>query len=105
MLTITELGWKRLLLADGPRQCINGLILYSFWEANDESWDPTDYLKSDDPLTSVLFLAMLFTVTVFAGSVLLLLIAAVCYVPLLCYIQGNLKVSTISFSGRRANWS
>lgn len=39
---------------------------------------------------------MMFTVIVFAGSVLLLLIAAICYVPLLCYIQGNLKVSADS---------
>lgn len=84
-------GWKRLLLADGPRQCINALILYSFWQVNDGSWDPEDYLNTNDLLTSGLFLTMLFTVLVFAGSVLLLLIAAVCYVPLLCYIQGNLK--------------
>jgi len=84
-------GWKRLLLADGPRQSINALILYSFWQVKDGSWDPEDYLKSDDLLTSALFLTMMFTVIVFAGSVLLLLIAAICYVPLLCYIQGNLK--------------
>lgn len=84
-------GWKRLLLADGPRQSINALILYSFWQVNNQSWDPEDYLNSEDLLTSILFLTMMFTVLVFAGSVLLLLIAAVCYVPLLCYIQGNLK--------------
>ncbi|CAE6528334.1 unnamed protein product [Rhizoctonia solani] len=84
-------GWKRLLLADGPRQSINALILYSFWRVNDQSWDPEVYINSKDLLTSTLFLAMLFTVVVFAGSVLLLIVAAVCYVPLLCYIQGNLK--------------
>ncbi|KAG8696878.1 hypothetical protein FRC09_008212, partial [Ceratobasidium sp. 395] len=83
-------GWKRLLLADGPRQSINALILYSFWQVK-RSWDPTDYVNSKDLLTSGLFLTMLFTVLVFAGSVLLLIIAAFCYVPLLCYIQGNLK--------------
>ncbi|CAE6361232.1 putative vacuolar membrane protein YJR054W OS=Saccharomyces cerevisiae (strain ATCC 204508 / S288c) GN=YJR054W PE=1 SV=1 [Rhizoctonia solani AG-1 IB] len=84
-------GWKRLLLADGPRQSINGLILYSFWKVNGGSWNFEDYLDSKDPLTSALFFTMLFTVLVFASSVLLLLVAAVCYVPLLCYIQGNLK--------------
>ncbi|KAG8692555.1 hypothetical protein FRC09_011127, partial [Ceratobasidium sp. 395] len=83
-------GWKRLLLADGPRQSINALILYSFWQVK-KSWDPTDYVNSKDLLTSGLFLTMLFTVLVFAGSVLLLIVAAFCYVPLLCYIQGNLK--------------
>ncbi|KAG8698253.1 hypothetical protein FRC08_006036 [Ceratobasidium sp. 394] len=84
-------GWKRLLLADGPRQSINALILYSFWQVNQQSWDPTDYINTKDLLTSGLFLTMMFTVLVFAGSVLLLVIAAICYVPLLCYIQGNLK--------------
>ncbi|KAG8747410.1 hypothetical protein FRC10_001081 [Ceratobasidium sp. 414] len=84
-------GWKRLLLADGPRQSINALILYSFWQVNKQSWDPADYINTKDLLTSGLFLTMMFTVLVFAGSVLLLVIAAICYVPLLCYIQGNLK--------------
>jgi len=32
-----------------------------------------------------------FTFVVFAGSALLLIIAGICYIPLLCYIQGNLK--------------
>lgn len=84
-------GWKRLLLADGPRQSINALILYSFWKVNQQSWNLADYINTKDLLTSVLFLTMMFTVLVFAGSVLLLVIAAICYVPLLCYIQGNLK--------------
>ena len=34
---------------------------------------------------------MIFTVIVWCGSAILLAIAAVMYVPLLCYIQGNLK--------------
>lgn len=34
---------------------------------------------------------MIFTVLVFAGSLLLLIVAAITYIPLLCYIQGNLK--------------
>ncbi|CAE6437878.1 unnamed protein product [Rhizoctonia solani] len=84
-------GWKRLLLADGPRQTINALILYSYWKANRQSWDPEDYINSKDILTSALFLSQLFTVAVFVCSVLLLIVAAICYVPLLCYIQGNLK--------------
>jgi hypothetical protein len=32
------------------------------------------------------------TVVVFAGSMLILIMAGICYVPLLCYIRGNLKV-------------
>jgi hypothetical protein len=40
----------------------------------------------------VLTVTTFFTVVVFAGSLLLLLVAGICYVPLLCYIRGNLKV-------------
>lgn len=86
--------WKRLLLADGPRQTINGLTLYSFWLANGKS-NPFenlgDYFSSDDMTTSVLLITMVFTVLIFLGSLLVLVVAGICYIPLLCYIQGNLK--------------
>ena len=44
----------------------------------------------------MLTVTTLFTVVVFAGSLLLLLVAGICYVPLLCYIRGNLKVCGIN---------
>jgi hypothetical protein len=43
-------------------------------------------------ITTALTISTLFTVVIFAGSLLLLIIAAIGYVPLLCYIKGNLKV-------------
>jgi hypothetical protein len=42
-------------------------------------------------VTNGLLVSIIFTVTVFVFSLLLLIIAAILYVPLLCYIQGNLK--------------
>jgi Ca2+/Na+ antiporter len=42
----------------------------------------------------MLLFAQLATVLIFAGSLILLVAAALLYVPLLCYIQGNLKVSS-----------
>ena len=45
------------------------------------------------PITAMLLLAMIATVLIFLGSLILLVIAALFYVPFLCYIQGNLKVS------------
>lgn len=90
------LGWKRLLLADAPRQVINALTLYSIYLAhvNDGPWYKLGkYFSSSTSLsTSVLTVTTFFTVTIFAGSAVLLFIAAICYIPLLCYIQGNLKV-------------
>jgi hypothetical protein len=90
-------SWKRVLFADGPRQVINALTLYSFYLAvnNPASpdqrpwWTLTKY--SDNFITTGLIITLLFTVLVFIGSMLLLLAAGICYIPLLCYIQGNLK--------------
>lgn len=42
-------------------------------------------------VTNGLLVSIIFTVTVFVGSLLLLIMAAILYIPLLCYIQGNLK--------------
>jgi len=87
--------WKRLLLADGPRQTINGLTLYSFIASKSHEpgawWFLPKYFSKDDMVTNGLLVSIIFTVTVFIGSLLLLIIAAILYIPLLCYIQGNLK--------------
>lgn len=103
MLTLTFIlyhaGWKRLLLADGPRQTINALTLYAFYlskEGDGAWWDVGKYFNNNDVLTSALTVSTAFTVVIFAGSVLLLIVAGVCYIPLLCHIQGNLKVSWAS---------
>jgi hypothetical protein len=85
-------SWKRLLLADGPRQSINALTLYSFYLSKLHDGPILKLSKySDNFITSALLVVMLFTVLVFVLSMLLLIAAGICYVPLLCYIQGNLK--------------
>jgi len=88
-------SWKRLLLADGPRQAINALTLYAFYKVNshkDGPWySPSKYFEGASRSTSALVVTTLFTVVVFAGSLLLLLAAGICYIPLLCHIRGNLK--------------
>ncbi|EJU06523.1 hypothetical protein DACRYDRAFT_19639 [Dacryopinax primogenitus] len=83
-------GWKRLLLADGPRQCINAIVLFSFAQVNNFSTDWSLYYDGSI-LTAGLLISMLFTVLVFAGSLIMLVAAAVLYIPLLCHIRGNLK--------------
>ena len=93
---LLDAGWKRLLLADGPRQTINALTLYAFYlskKGKGSWWDLSKYFDGNDLITSALTVSTAFTVLVFAGSVLLLIVAGVCYIPLLCHIQGNLKVS------------
>ncbi|KAK4698534.1 hypothetical protein P7C70_g7740, partial [Phenoliferia sp. Uapishka_3] len=83
-------SWKRLLLADAPRQVINGLTLYSFGASVEWTTDISTYF-SGSLAESFVIITMLFSVVVWVGSTILLLIAAIIYVPLLCYIQGNLK--------------
>ncbi|KAH8118585.1 hypothetical protein DFH11DRAFT_1502410 [Phellopilus nigrolimitatus] len=86
-------SWKRLLLADGPRQVINALTLYSFYLSQKDKgsfWDLNKYTNGSI-MTGALIFSTLTTTVIFAGSALLLLAAGVCYVPLLCYIRGNLK--------------
>jgi hypothetical protein len=93
------LGWKRLLLADGPRQAINAITLYSFFLVKSKEkgdWDDLDkYFGGRDLIANILMCVMIFTVLIFACSLLLLGVAGVCYVPLLCIIRGNLKVRLV----------
>lgn len=83
-------GWKRLLVADGPRQVVNFFTLYGLGSFANWSTNPYDYYEGNI-FTGIMILSMLFTVAVFAGSFILLMLAGIAYVPLLCYIKGNLK--------------
>jgi len=95
-------GWKRLFFADGPRQVINALTLFAIYLAKKDDKSPwfniKKYFAGNNLITSALTISTLFTVVIFAGSMLLLTVAGICYVPLLCYIKGNLKVRFSSSS-------
>jgi len=88
-------SWKRLFFADGPRQVINALTLFAIYLAKKNDRTPWfnfgKYFIGNNLITTALTISTLFTVLIFAGSMLLLIIAGICYVPLLCYIKGNLK--------------
>jgi hypothetical protein len=85
-----------LFFADGPRQVINALTLFAIYLAKKNDQTPwynfKKYFAGNNLITTALTISTLFTVVIFAGSLLLLLIAAIGYIPLLCYIKGNLKV-------------
>jgi len=88
-------SWKRLFFADGPRQVINALTLFAIYLAKKDDKSPwynlKKYFVGNNLITTALTMSTAFTVVIFAGSLLLLIIAGICYVPLLCYIKGNLK--------------
>jgi len=89
-------SWKQVLLADAPRQTINALTLYAIYlvkRDNPGKWyEIGKWFDNNKSLsTSLLTVTTFLTVVVFAGSLLLLIAASICYIPLLCHIQGNLK--------------
>jgi len=89
-------SWKRLLLADGPRQVINALTLWALFISKSKEpgnwYDVQKYFPDGQKISiSALTVTTFFTVLVFIGSMLLLTTAAILYIPLLCYIRGNLK--------------
>lgn len=92
-------GWKRLFFADGPRQVINALTLFAIYLAKSDDRTPwynfKKYFAGNNLTTTALTISTLFTVVIFAGSLLLLIITAIGYIPLLCYIKGNLKVGLL----------
>ncbi|KAK1921818.1 putative vacuole protein [Papiliotrema laurentii] len=83
--------WKRTILADGPRQSINALTLYSFAYANGFHWSNLPAWWDNSTVTAMLLFAICFTVLMFLGSLILLIVASILYIPFLCYMQGNLK--------------
>ncbi|KLT40555.1 hypothetical protein CC85DRAFT_148814 [Cutaneotrichosporon oleaginosum] len=83
--------WKRTILADGPRQSINAIVLFMIAKAYDFRTDDIPKYWDGQPWTALLLISMILTVLIFLVSLGFLIAAAVLYVPLLCYIQGNLK--------------
>ncbi|KAF9990558.1 hypothetical protein BGZ75_001122 [Mortierella antarctica] len=88
-------NWKRLMLADAPRQVINGTILYQtfreHFNASFFQWDVIIGQGNQFIYKKIALGAMIFTVFMFALSLLMLIIAVILYIPLVSHIQGNLK--------------
>ena len=85
-------GWKRLLLAEGPRQVLNAITLYSVAKNEDFSFDIHVYQQEYTTIQGVVMSIMLLTVSIWALSFIRLLVAGLLYWPLLvCHIRGNLK--------------
>ena len=89
-------SWKRLLLADAPRQTINALTLYAIYLSKKADtrpwWYVQKYFEGNTVVTTCLEISTLFTVLICAGSLITLFVAGVLYIPLLIHIKGNLKV-------------
>ncbi|KAI7819532.1 hypothetical protein BC939DRAFT_262751 [Gamsiella multidivaricata] len=88
-------NWKRLMLADAPRQVINATVLYQVFHNHlDNTFFDWNIVvgRGDDLIFKKITLgAMMFTVAMFALSLIMLISAVILYIPLVSHIQGNLK--------------
>ncbi|KAF9154708.1 hypothetical protein BG015_000163 [Linnemannia schmuckeri] len=88
-------NWKRLILADAPRQIINATILYQTFHKHLDSsffdWDRIVGSGNNFIYKKISLGAMMFTVFMFALSLIMLISAVIMYIPLVSHIQGNLK--------------
>ncbi|KAG0276981.1 hypothetical protein BGZ95_006718 [Linnemannia exigua] len=84
-------GWKRLMFADGPRQVINGMILIKIIGGSWSKYGLAIWDYNLDVMQKITVCLMMFTLTLWIISVLLMFVAVVLYIPLVIHIQGNLK--------------
>ncbi|KAI8064100.1 hypothetical protein BDF21DRAFT_428219 [Thamnidium elegans] len=87
-------SWKRILLAEAPRQVINVVTLITIlpkWIKINDGVTIVNTGLGKTLMQQVMTGTMIFSTLVFAISFILICIAAVIYIPLLCHIRGNLK--------------
>lgn len=102
-------GAIRVCLAEGPRQVINGLTLYSVMRASliptgsqtstgghspfDQFWLNVKVLYDSSPRQAIILGTMLFTLVIWLFSAICLLSAAVCYVGFLWHYLPKMALS------------
>ncbi|KAJ3373994.1 hypothetical protein HDU91_000050 [Kappamyces sp. JEL0680] len=96
-------GWKRLILAEFPRQFLNALVVYDLFNTSLASHNhnlfesiqgmfyDSSNPKANSPEKIIYLSLQCITITIWLISALGLLIAFFIYIPLLCNIRGNLK--------------
>ncbi|KAK4512291.1 uncharacterized protein ATC70_002988 [Mucor velutinosus] len=87
-------GWKKLLLAEAPRQVINVVTLKTIipaWIQINNGLKISNDGLGRNTVQRIMTGTMIFSTAVFAVSFILLCAAAIIYIPVLCHIQGNLK--------------
>ncbi|RKP25189.1 hypothetical protein SYNPS1DRAFT_16053, partial [Syncephalis pseudoplumigaleata] len=87
-------GWKRMLFADGPRQVLNFVTLWTVstkGKSNAIDWDVFRPKSTQDLKLNTTFYTTTFSFALWAITAVLTIAACFFYVPLLCSIRGNLK--------------
>lgn len=92
---VLHIGWKRLLLAEAPRQVINVVTLKALipkWlQLRNGTLQVNNTALGKTLIQQIMTGTMAFSVVMFAISFIMVCVATVMYIPLLCHMQGNLK--------------
>lgn len=82
----------RLLVAEGPRQAINAMTLYSVLNLYDAQnlFANIRQVSQQSTVQFVVLLLMAFTLTIWSINMVMLITAFLFYIPLLCYVRGRL---------------
>jgi hypothetical protein len=80
-------GWVRLVLADGPRQVINALTLYSVLKVQDKFVETLKEIATHSQAQALVIAGMLFSLVVWLFNIFQLIFALLCALPLYIHIQ------------------
>lgn len=88
-------GWKRLFVAEAPRQIINivtlAALIPKWFQMREGTLVLHNKALGKDIVQQIMTGTMAFSIVIFGISFVLVCIAAIMYIPLLCHIRGNLK--------------
>ncbi|KAI8378484.1 hypothetical protein BD560DRAFT_366400 [Blakeslea trispora] len=87
-------GWKKILLAEAPRQVINIVTLITIipkWIQINDGLEVSYDELGKTYIQRIMTCTMMFSTIIFAISFINFCAAVVVYIPVLCHIQGNLK--------------
>lgn len=80
-------GWVRLIFADGPRQVINALTLYSVLKVQEEFLDTLRDIATHSHVQALVISVMLFSLVVWLFNVFQFIFALLCAIPLYVHVE------------------
>lgn len=80
-------GWVRLIFAEGPRQAINALTLYSVFKVNEEFLETLKDIALHSHAQALVIAVMVFSLVVWLANVFQLIFALLCALPLYVHIE------------------
>lgn len=80
-------GWLKIIFADGPRQVINALTLYSVLKVDTSFVETVKQIATHSFAQALVISVMLFSLTIWVFSVIEFLIALICAIPIYIHID------------------